>query len=146
MVCEKTMNNVTRAFIPLIFLIVLYAFSATAQDLQFARLGDLRLESGETIRDCSIGYRTFGKLNAEKSNVVLFPTWASGTTEQLESNIGKGRVVDDSKYYVIAIDALGNGVSSSPSNSNLQPRMRFPRFTVRDMVNAEHTVVTKVLG
>jgi homoserine O-acetyltransferase len=55
-------------------------------------------------------------------------------------------MVDSSKYFVIAIDALGNGVSSSPSNSRRQPRMKFPRFTVRDMVNTQHEVLTKVLG
>jgi homoserine O-acetyltransferase/O-succinyltransferase len=118
---------------------------ASAQELQFASLGDFQLESGEVIRDCRIGYRTFGKLNTNKSNAVLFPTWASGTSQQLRSNIGSGRLIDDTNYYVIAVDALGNGVSSSPSNSKLQPRMQFPRFTISDMVRTQHELVTKVL-
>jgi homoserine O-acetyltransferase len=46
---------------------------------------------------------------------------------------------------VIAIDALSNGVSSSPSNSRLQPRMRFPQFTLRDTVNSQHKLLTTVL-
>ena len=37
---------------------------------QFADLGDLKLESGAVIHDCKLGYRTFGNLNADKSNVV----------------------------------------------------------------------------
>jgi homoserine O-acetyltransferase len=119
---------------------------AQAQDLHFAELGDFKLESGEMVRDRRIGYRTFGHLNADKSNAILYPTWASGTTEQLKSNIGHGRMVDDTEYYVIAIDALSNGVSSSPSNSKLQPHMRFPKITIGDMVNTEHEVLTKVLG
>jgi homoserine O-acetyltransferase len=77
--------------------------------------------------------------------VIVFPTWASGTTEQLVSNIGSGKLVDSSKYYVVAIDALSNGVSSSPSNSKAQPHMAFPKITVRDMVDAEHEVLTRVL-
>ena len=97
------------------------------------------------IRDCRVGYRTFGTLNADKSNVVLFPTWAGGTTEQLKSNIGPGRVVNSEKFFVVAVDALGNGVSSSPSNSTLQPRMSFPKFTIRDSVNTQHELLTKVL-
>jgi len=129
-----------------ILLLLLLKSVAVAQDLQFAALGDFKVESGETIRDCRIGYRTFGHLNSDKSNAILFTTWASGTTEQLKSNIGRGRVVDDTEYYVIAIDALSNGVSSSPSNSKLQPRMSFPKITIRDMVNAEHEVLTKTLG
>lgn len=125
--------------------LLLASGEAGAQEQQFASLGDFQLESGEVIRDCRLGYRTFGKLNETRTNAVLFPTWASGTTEQLKSNIGSGRLVDNSTYYVIAIDALGNGVSSSPSNSKLQPRMQFPRFTIVDMARTQHEVVTKVL-
>jgi homoserine O-acetyltransferase len=133
-------------FIGYIWLLTLFsATGALAQDLQFAQLGDFKLESGDVIRDCRIGYRTFGRLNDRASNAVLFTTWASGTTQQLASNFGPGRLVDSSKYYVIAIDALGNGVSSSPSNSKLQPRMAFPQFTIKDMVNSEHEVLTHAL-
>jgi homoserine O-acetyltransferase len=54
-------------------------------------------------------------------------------------------LIDASIYLIVAIDALGNGVSTSPSNSRQQPRMRFPRITIRDMVNSQYEVVTKVL-
>ncbi len=129
------------------FLLLLVSSSGTtvAQEQQFAQLGDFKVESGEVIRGCHVGYRTFGKLNADRSNAILFTTWASGTTEQLRSNIGPGKMVDDAKYFVVAIDALSNGVSSSPSNSKLQPRMRFPRLTVRDMVKSQHEVLTTIL-
>jgi homoserine O-acetyltransferase/O-succinyltransferase len=123
----------------------LLSLAVLAQEQQFASLGDCKLESGELIRDCRIGYRTFGKLNREGSNAVVFPTWASGTTEQLKSNIGPGKLIDSEKYFVIAIDALGNGVSSSPSNSRVQPRMSFPRFTLRDTVETQHELLTKIL-
>ena len=101
--------------------------SALSQEQQFANLGDFKLESGEVLRDCRIGYRTFGQLNPGKSNVILFPTWAGGTTEQLAGSVGAGRLADSTKYYVILVDALSNGVSSSPSNSELQPHMQFPK-------------------
>jgi homoserine O-acetyltransferase len=131
----------------LIFLSVpLLVTAGYAQKQQFAALGDFKLHSGEVIRDCRIGYRTFGKLNEQKSNAIVFPTWASGTTEQLKSNIGPGSLVDPRKYFVVAVDALGNGVSSSPSNSKLQPRMSFPQFTLRDTVETQHQLLTKVLG
>jgi homoserine O-acetyltransferase len=123
----------------------LLSIAVLAQEEQFASLGDFKLGSGEVIRDCRVGYRTFGKLNRDKSNAVVFPTWASGTTEQLKSNIGPGKLIDSEKYFVIAIDALGNGVSSSPSNSRLQPRMSFPKFTLRDIVETQHELVTKIL-
>ncbi len=118
---------------------------AAAQQQLFARIGDLKLENGEVLRDCRVGYRTFGSLNSDRTNIVVMPTWASGTTEQLADNVGPGKLADSSKHYVILIDALANGVSSSPSNSTLQPRMQFPRITIRDMVEAEHELLTKVL-
>ena len=118
---------------------------ALAQQQQFANIGDLKLENGSVIRNCRIGYRTFGQLNADKSNVVVFPTWAGGTTEQLQSSIGPGRLIDTTTYYVVAIDALSNGVSSSPSNSRLQPRMKFPQFTLRDTVESQHELLRQVL-
>lgn len=139
------MKNCVRLSLCFSFLLVSFIGTAVAQDLRYAQLGDFGVESGEVIRDCRVGYRTFGKLNDAKSNAILFTTWASGTTEQLQSNVGSGKLVDDSKYFVIAIDALSNGISSSPSNSKLQPRMSFPKLTIRDMVNTQHEVLTKVL-
>jgi homoserine O-acetyltransferase len=112
---------------------------------QFASLGDFKLTSGETLVDCQLGYRTLGTLNADKSNAILFPTWYGGTTEQLAGNAAPGGLADSSKYFVILVDALGNGVSSAPSNSKAQPRMKFPRISMRDMVNAEHEMLVKVL-
>lgn len=123
----------------------LFAIVGLAQQQQFANIGDLKLENGGVIRNCRIGYRTFGQLDAARSNVIVFPTWAGGTTEQLQSNIGPGKLVDSTMYFVVAIDALSNGVSSSPSNSRLQPRMRFPQFTLRDTVESQHELLTKVL-
>ncbi len=111
---------------------LMIAWCAAAQsNLQIARLGDFRLESGAVIRDCQAGYRTFGKLDAQRSNAVLFPTWFTGTAQDLMSLIGPGKLVDSSQYFVIAVDALGDGVSSSPSNSSAQPRMKFPEFSIR---------------
>ena len=112
---------------------------------QFAPLGDFKLESGEFIRDCSVGYRTFGQFNSDKSNAVLFPTWFAGSTSDLQPLIGPGKMLDTSKYFVVAVDSLGNGVSTSPSNSSKQPRQKFPKITIRDMVNSQYQLLTKVL-
>jgi homoserine O-acetyltransferase/O-succinyltransferase len=128
----------------LFFFSFLTILSAQAQQ-QFANLGDFKLVSGETIRDCRIGYRTAGALNADRSNAILVTTWFGGKSENIIDSVGPGKLPDSSKYFVIAIDAIGNGVSSSPSNSKLQPRMKFPQFTIRDMVNSQHEVLTKVM-
>ncbi len=117
---------------------------AAAPPLQFANLGDLQLENGEVIRDCRLGYRTYGTLNSSKSNAVLFPTWFSGRSEDLDSQVRAW--FDPSLHFVITVDALGNGVSSSPSNSKLHPRLAFPKFTVRDMVRSQYRLATEVFG
>src|SRR6476469_3052050 len=98
--------KIVRA-LSILFLLSLAAIAQDAQQ-QFATLGDFKLENGETIRDCRIAYRTFGQLNADKSNAVLFPTWFTGTSGQLVEQVGPGKVVDSSKYYVILVDALGD--------------------------------------
>jgi homoserine O-acetyltransferase len=112
---------------------------------QFASFGDFKLESGKVIHDFRIGYRTLGTLNAEKSNALLFPTWLGGRSEDLLQFAKPGQWLDSTKYFVVFLDAIGNGVSSSPSNSKAQPLMDFPEFTMRDMVEAEHKLATEVL-
>jgi len=116
---------------------------------QFAELGECKLESGHIIEDCRIGYRTFGKLNAAQDNAVLVPTWLYGRSEELASLFGNGfsaqNLVDTTRYFGIAIDSLGNGVSSSPSNSAKQHGTDFPAYTLRDGVHAQYRVITEVL-
>jgi homoserine O-acetyltransferase/O-succinyltransferase len=112
---------------------------------QFAALGDLKLRSGAVIKDFHLGYRTFGQLNAAKSNAILWPSWLGGKTQDLVEFIGPDKVVDSTKYFVVLVDAIGDGVSTSPSNSQTQARLAFPEFTIRDMVESEHRLATEVL-
>ena len=102
-------------------------------------------KAGEVLRDARIGYRTAGKLNAERSNGILFPTWFTGNTEQLFTT-GAVAPVDTSRFFLIAVDALANGTSSSPSNTDGQAGQAFPMVTIRDMVNSQRRLLTEVLG
>jgi homoserine acetyltransferase len=112
---------------------------------QFSDLGVCKLVSGQQIEHCRLGYRTYGALNASGSNAVLFPTWFGGTSKDLKDSVGADGLVDPAKYYVILVDALGDGVSSSPSNSTTQHGPDFPAFTMQDMVRAEYRLVTETL-
>ena len=123
-----------------------YAQTGIDKHQQFASLGNFPLENGQQIMDCKIGYRTFGKLNAERSNVVIYPTGGGGTTSMYESFFGMGMDVDTTRFYLILIDALGNGVSSSPSNSVRQPKTQFPQFSIKDMVNSQHKMLVENLA
>jgi homoserine O-acetyltransferase len=127
--------------------VAVHAQAVAASDgaLMFAQLGDFKLRGGGVILDFRLGYRTLGKLNTTRSNAILWPSWLGGTTENLLPFIGSGKVVDTANYFVVLVDAIGNGVSSSSSNSNKQPLMKFPVFTIRDMVESEHRLLTEVL-
>ncbi len=117
---------------------------------QIAELGSCPVASGEVIRDCRVGYRTFGKLDAAKDNVVIMPSWLNGRSADLVPLFGDGpgakRLVDTSKFFGVAFDAFGDGVSSSPSNSKQQPGPKFPVFTMEDMARAQYRVLTEKMG
>ncbi len=110
-------------------------------------LGDLRLASGTTLPNAKIGYKTHGKLNAAKNNVILYPTPYPAQHGDIEWLIGPGKALDPTKYFVIVLDQLGNGLSSSPSNTPPPfDRMRFPTITIQDDVTAQHRLVTSGFG
>ncbi len=149
MIADNLSNYARRTLIIVTWLLPIYSLQAAEiPPLQFANIGDLRLLSGEILYDTSVGYRTSGQLNADLSNVIVFPTWFTGTTAGLYSGglIGPELLADTDKYFVIAIDALGNGVSSSPSNHKEQGGGDFPAISIADMVLAQHILLTKHLG
>ena len=84
-------------------------------------LGDVKLLSGETLKSAKLTYKTYGTLNKNSDNVIVLPTFYTGTHKRNEGFFGPGRAIDPNKHFVISIDMFGNGFSSSPSNTeNLQ--------------------------
>ena len=131
-------------------LLMLVALAGAAQQipggqLQSANLGRCTLDSGKWIDPCLVTYRTFGRLNADRTNVVLFPSWFNGRSEDLVQFFGPDKLVNTSKFFGIAVDALADGLSSSPSNSTTQHGATFPPITIRDMVRAEYRLATETL-
>ena len=108
--------------------------------------GDLKLESGEVIKDFSISYVTHGTLNAKKSNAILMVTAVGGNHHRIDFMIGPGKALDPEKYFIIATDAISNGLTTSPSNSTAQPRMSFPKFAMRDMVESQYRLLKEKFG
>ncbi|MBZ0200154.1 MAG: alpha/beta fold hydrolase [Ignavibacteriaceae bacterium] len=127
-------------------LFILFFSSTIFPQLKYSNLDDFNLENGAVIKNCFVAYRTFGTPNEDKSNVLLFPTWFAGTSEHLANYTGKGKMADSTKFFVIAVDALGDGVSSSPSNSKEQPGSLFPVFSVHDMVESQYRMLKKEFG
>jgi homoserine O-acetyltransferase len=102
-----------------------------------SELGRFALESGEFIDELRLSYVVHGDL-ADRSKPVILGLCAIGSTHhRLDFLMGANRAFDGARYTMIVIDALGNGLSSSPSNSTTQPGERFPRFTIRDMVRSQ---------
>lgn len=130
------------------YLIILFALTTLidAKSVQkFGIIGNLMLENGDTLYDCKVGYVEFGNINKDSSNIIIFPSWYGGTAEQIKGALGKERLIDTTKYCVIALDALSNGISTSPSNSTKQPHSKYPQITMRDMVNSQYLLLTKIL-
>jgi len=110
-------------------------------------LGNFTLENGATLTNAKQAYVTFGEMNAAKDNVIVFTIMYSGSHMHMTSLVGPGRAIDTDKYFVIMPDLLGNGISSSPSNTEGAYAMgAFPHVTVGDIVRAQHKLVTEKFG
>jgi homoserine O-acetyltransferase/O-succinyltransferase len=116
-------------------------------DYEIFDLGDFTLQSGATLRDAKLAHKTYGTLNANKSNVIVYPTWYSGQHYDNEWLIGEGMALDPENYFIIIPNMFGNGLSTSPSNTP-QPynKARFPKVSFYDNVSAQHQLVTKAFG
>jgi homoserine O-acetyltransferase len=111
-------------------------------------IGNLKLEEGDNIRDCQLAVATHGTLNAAKNNTILIPTWYSGTSKIMEQvYIGNGRALDPAKYFIIVVNQIGNGLSTSPHNSSeAQAGPNFPKVRIGDDVRAQHRLLTEKYG
>ena len=131
--------------------IILMAAPTMAQTppVQTCQLGDLRLESGQVIPDFRMTFITHGTLNADRSNAILSLHGLRGDRTTQSVWAGPGRALDTAKYFVIQPDTVGvasldPNATTSPTRSGMN--MSFPRFTMRDMVQAEYRMVTECLN
>jgi homoserine O-acetyltransferase/O-succinyltransferase len=118
------------------------------EDYQTLELKNVSLQRGGVLPAARLAYKTIGTLNAARNNAVLIPTWYTGTHNDIEMfMLGEGRALDPRKYFIVMTNLLGNGISSSPSNTPApNDRGRFPNVTVHDNVRLQHTLVTQTLG
>lgn len=116
-------------------------------DYDVFELGDVALQSGVTLPNAFIAYKTYGTLNASKSNVIVNPTWYAGDHTDNARMIGPGRALDPDKYFIIVPNMFGNGLSSSPSNTPAPfNQANFPHITIYDNVRCQHQLVTQLFG
>jgi homoserine O-acetyltransferase len=121
--------------------------SAAPLDYEIFDGGDLVVQSGETLKGVRLAFKTYGQLSPARDNAILYPTFFSGQHSQNEWLIGADKSLNPDTYFIIVPNMLGNGLSSSPSNTPPpQDRARFPRITVYDNVCLQHRLLTERFG
>jgi homoserine O-acetyltransferase len=116
-------------------------------DHEVFELTDVALQSGVSLPRVELAYKTYGELNPARDNVVLMPTYYGADHVDTEAMIGAGRALDPARYFIVVPNLLGNGLSSSPSNTPPPfDRAAFPNVTVYDNVACQHRLVREHLG
>ncbi len=116
-------------------------------DYEVFDAGDLALQSGGRLPDAKLAYKTYGMLSPAKDNVVLLPTFYTGTHERNEGFFGRGRALDPARHFIVSVNLFGNGISSSPSNTPAPcDGPRFPNVTLFDNVACQRRLLEEVFG
>lgn len=114
-------------------------------------LGRFELEEGGVIPDLRLAVATYGELNEARDNAILVPTWFSGThATWWQVYIGEGRALDPSRWFIVVVNQIGNGLSTSPHTAdgpNAEIAMsRFPKVRIGDDVRAQEQLLREVFG
>jgi homoserine O-acetyltransferase len=118
----------------------------------------LRLESGATLAPLEIAYKTYGALNAAKSNAVLVCHALTGDQHLASTHpmtgkpgwwdrfVGPGKPLDTERYFVICSNVIG-GCMGSTGPASINPHtgepygLAFPVITIGDMVRAQAMLI-----
>jgi homoserine O-acetyltransferase/O-succinyltransferase len=115
-------------------------------------LRDFRFQSGETLPELRIHYRTLGTPARDSAgritNAVLILHGTSGSGAQFTGAaqfhgelFGAGQALDTAKFFLIMPDGIGHGGSSKPSDGL---KLRFPHYGYRDMVEAQRLLLAQL--
>lgn len=127
--------------------------------MTFKSIGDLKLRSGKIIKDVTLAYHTYGKLNQSADNALVichaltgdhYPGRVGKIKGWWESLIGPGKPIDPQRYFVICSNMLGGcygstGPSSLDPDTNAPYAMNFPVVEFADAVKAQ-VILAQELG
>ncbi len=116
------------------------------------------LDCKQTVKDFSLAYETYGKLNKDKDNAILVfhaltgDQYASGTNPITNKDgwwvtaVGPGKAIDTNKYFVICANVIGGCMGSwGPKEINKRTNepygLNFPVITIKDMVKVQETLL-----
>ena len=118
-----------------------------AIDFKVFEAGHVALQSGRTFRNMTIAYKTFGTLNADKSNVIVYPTSYSAQHHDIQFMVSADGALDPTRYFIIIPNLFGNGLSSSPSNTPWPDvGSRYPDVTLFDAVHVQRRMLLELWG
>ena len=121
----------------------------------------LKLDCGVKLGPFTVGYQTYGTLNADKSNAVLVCHALTGdqyvaSTHPITGKpgwwhilVGPGRPLDPERYFIICANVLG-GCLGTTGPASINPEtgkpygLSFPVITIADMVRAQAMLLDKV--
>ncbi len=120
-------------------------------DYDLVSVGRLDLEEGGSIPDCQLAVATFGTLNEAKDNAILVTTWYSGTHQiWRDVYIGPDHALDPEQYFIVVIDQIGSGLSTSPHNADganaALAMSNFPKVRIGDDVVAQERLLREHFG
>ncbi len=125
--------------------------------------GEMPLQSGASLGPITLAYETYGKLNDAGTNAVMVCHALSGSSHAAgfyaaeeekpgwwDNMIGPGKAIDTDAYFVICPNIIGScygstGPGSVDPNTGRPYGLRFPLFTIADVVRAEKKLV-ELLG
>ncbi len=118
-----------------------------SSDVTVFEAGDLALTSGQTLPGARLVYKAYGTLNAARDNVIVAPTHYAGQHTDTAWLVGEGKALDPRHWFILIPNMLGNGLSSSPSNTPAPfDGPRFPKVTLADNIRLQHRLLTQGLG
>jgi homoserine O-acetyltransferase len=119
--------------------------SSPGSDFDVFRIKEFRLQSGAVLPEARLVYKTYGTLNPNRSNVVLYPTSYGAQHMDIDWLIGPGNVLDSTRYFIVIPNMFGNGLSTSPSNLDQHGHFgACPGFTHFDNVTAQRQMLKEV--
>ena len=157
MACAIMSPGMSRSLLIVLVAVLGFASSGVAQspapEQHDVILKNFTLQSGATLPELRIHYRTLGKPARDGAgivrNAVLIMHGTGGDGAQFirpefsGELFGSGALLDATKYFIILPDGIGHGRSSKPSDGM---RAKFPHYGYRDMLAAEYRLVTEGLG
>ena len=105
-------------------------------------LGDMLLQSGEVLTTATLSWTSYGTLAPQRDNVIVFPTSYTAQHTDQAWLIAPDKILDPTRWFIVIPDMFGNGLSSSPSNTQNYPQ----RVTTADNVRAQHRLMTEIFG